>query len=177
MLEQMTKPENLMAATWTQAALVRRAFNAGPKRKSDRKFDDLEEAVLAAYSSFLDLRKEMLGAGLSSKDVRAALVLMTAIYDGPPINAGALSLLTVPDTIKELPELLRTVERRAKNGDMAPLGVAFWQRDRDPAAKAEKAVWVQSWLVGDRATRAVVGAREAFRDSDGRETDGQFEEK
>ena len=57
MIEAQTK--NLMASTWTDAAKVRRAFNAGPRRKSDLKFDDIEEAVLAAYTSFLDLRKAM----------------------------------------------------------------------------------------------------------------------
>src|SRR5579872_6312609 len=99
------KTGNLMASTWTQASLVRRAFNAGPRRKSDRKFDDTEEAVLAAYASFLDLRKEMKKAGLSVRDVRAALVLMTAVYDGPPFNAGVVTLLAIPDTIKGLSDL------------------------------------------------------------------------
>ena len=69
-----TQTTNLMAATWTKAALVRRAFNAGPRRKSDRAFDDLEDAVLTAYVSFLDLRKEMKKVDIPVRDVRAAMV-------------------------------------------------------------------------------------------------------
>jgi len=166
--ETQTETRNLMASTWTQAAKARRAFNAGPRRKSDLKFDDLEGAVLATYASFLDLRKEMKKAVLPTRDVRAALVLMTAAYEGPPFNAGVGSLLAIPDTIEGLPDLLREAEKRTKNGAMAPLGVAFWQRDKDPRAKTSKTAWVQSWRVDPRLQLAADTAREAFEESDGR---------
>lgn len=162
------KTGNLMASTWTEAAKVRRAFNAGPRRKSDLKFDDIEEAVLAAYTSFLDLRKEMKRAGLPQRDVRAALVLMTAFYEGPPINGGVVTLLAIPDTLVTLSDLLKETERRTKSGAMAPLGLAFWQRDKDSKAKVSKNVWVQSWRVDPRVQRAADAARQAFEESDGK---------
>jgi len=163
-----SKTGNLMASTWTQASLVRRTFNAGPRRKSDLKFEDLEEAVLAAYAVFLDLRKEMKKVDLLTRDVRAALVLMTAAYEGPPFNAGVVSLLAIPDTIKGLPDLLKHAERRTKDGAMVPLGVVFWQRDKDPRAKTSKTVWVQLWRVDTRLRLAADTAREAFEGADGR---------
>lgn len=168
------KTENLMASTWTQAALVRRAFNAGPRRKFDRTFDDLEDAVLAAYVSFLDLRKEMKKAGIPApaRDVRAAMVLMTATYEGRPFNAGVVTLLAIPDTLKGLPELLREAERYTKKGAMAPIGMVFWQRDKDPRAKKSATVWVQSWRVDPRLQRAADAARTAFEEADGRVPEG-----
>jgi hypothetical protein len=176
-----TRTENLMASTWTKAALVRRAFNAGPRRKSDREFEDLEDAVLAAYISFRDIRLEMKNAGLAERDTRAAFVLMTAAFEGPPFNAGAAVMLTIPDTIKGLPDLLKDAERHADKGEMAPLGVVFWQRDRDERAKESKAVWIQSWRVDPRLQRAANAVRDEFRELDGRVDDGglavTFEER
>jgi hypothetical protein len=167
-----TKTENLMASTWTRAALVRRAFNAGPRRKSDREFGDLEDALLAAYVSFRDIRREMKKAELSERDTRAAFVLMTAAFEGPPFNAGVAVMLTIPDTIKGLPDLLRDAEKYANKGKMIPLGVVFWQRDRDERAKEGKSVWIQSWRVDPRLQRAANAVREEFRELDGRVDDG-----
>jgi hypothetical protein len=93
---------------------------------------------------------------------------MTAVYEGPPFNAGHICLLPIPETIKGLPDLLKEAEKGTKNGAMVPLGVAFWQRDKDPRAKMSKTAWVQLWRVDPRLRRAADAAREAFEESDGR---------
>ena len=166
--EAKTGNPNLMASTWTSAALVRRAFNAGPRRKSDREFEDIEEAVLEAYASFRELRKRMRDAALPPRDVRAALAFMTAVYEGRPLNAGVVRLHAIPDTLSALPDLLKAAEKETKHGAMALLGVVFWQRDSDPRTKSSKTAWVQSWRVDPRIQRAADAARDAFRESDGR---------
>jgi hypothetical protein len=161
------KIENLMAPTWTKASLVRRAFKAGPRRKSDLKLDDIEEAVLAAYSAFLDLRKEMKKTELPALDVRAALVFMAAVYEGRPFNGSPGALVAIPDTLRRIPEMLNDAERYAGEGGMDPLGVAFWQRDNDARAKTRITTWVQSWRVDPRISRAAEATREEFEELDG----------
>lgn len=160
--------KNLMAATWTPASLVRRAFNAGPRRRSDRQFEDVEDAVLTAYTSFRGLRGAMKDAELPARDVRAALVLMSPYYADPTFNTGTVMLLAVPDAIKGLPALLDEAEKHIKKDAMLPLGVAFWQRDKDPRAKSDKTAWVQLWLVDPRAQRAADAATESLAKLDGR---------
>ncbi len=166
------KSENLMASTWTDAARVRRAFNAGPRRKTDREFDDLEDAVLTAYRSYRDIRREMKNAGLSERDTRAAFVLVTAAYAGAPFNGGHAMMLPIPDAIKGLPGLLKDAEKWANKGEMIPLGVVFWQRDRDERAKESKSVWIQSWRVDPRLLRAANAVRDEFGELDGRVDEG-----
>jgi hypothetical protein len=163
-----------MAATWTKVSKVRRAFKAGPPRKKDIEYE-IEEAVLQGYSALLEIRKAMVQAEIltSAEDVKAALVLMTS---SPESNAGLVSLLAIPRTIKNLPGLSSEAEKLAKKGAMVPLGVAFWQRDREADPKNSKAVWVQPWLVNPRALRAAIAAREAFEESDGEETNNTFDE-
>jgi hypothetical protein len=170
------KAENLMAGTWTKAAKVRRAFKAGPRRKTDLVYHDIEEAVLNGYAAFLTIRKEMHMPEtlIPEGDVKAALVLMSST---PESNAGLVSLLSFPRTIKNLSEMSSKAERLAKKGAMVPLGVAFWLRDReadDP--KKGKATWVQPWLVNPRAARAAIAAQKAFEESDGQDTNDTFGE-
>lgn len=160
------KPNGL-ASFWTKAAMVRRAFNAGPRLKSDRAFDDLEDAVLEAYTEFRDMRRRMKNAELSARDTRAAFVLIPPYFEGPPFNASAGLMIPIPDTIKGLPDLLKEAERAAGKSEMVPLGVVFWQRDRDERAKEAKSVWVQSWRVDPRWQRAANAVREEFREQDG----------
>ncbi len=162
---------NLMASTWTKAALVRRAFNAGPRRKSDREFEDLEDAVLAAYVSYRDIRRAMKKAELSERDARAAFVLVDATFAGQPFNASTAVMLPIPATIKGIPDLLKDTERYAKS-KMVPLGVVFWQRDRDERAKESRSVWIQSWRVDPRLHRAANAVRDEFRELDGRVDEG-----
>jgi hypothetical protein len=182
MLEQMEKAEsrkaaNLMASTWTKAALVRRAFNAGPRRKFDRQFEDLEDAVLAAYISYRDVRREMRKWGLPEADTRAAFVMMPPFF-GPPFNSGAAVMLRIPDSIHGLPTLLKDAQHYAKEGEgdlqMSPLGVVFWQRDQDERAKEKESVWVQMWRVDPRLQRAANAVRDEFRELDGYVADGGF---
>jgi hypothetical protein len=170
----VTEAKNLMAVTWTKAAKVRRAFKAGPRRKTDLVYDT-EQAVLQSYVELLELRKEMAQAEIftSAEDVKAALVLMSSHAE---FNAGVVSLLAIPRTIKNLPELSSKAERLSKKGAMVPLGEAFWQRDRDADSKKSKTVWVQPWLVNPRAVRAAIAAQEAFEESNGEETNETFDE-
>ena len=98
--------------------------------------------------------------------------VMTANYEGRPYNAGVVTLLAIPDTLKGLPDMLRDAERYTKKGGMAPLGVAFWQGDKDPRAKKSETVWIQSWRVDPRVQRAADAARTAFEDADGRIPEG-----
>jgi hypothetical protein len=168
------KTENLMAGTWTKAAKVRRAFKAGPRRKTDLVYDT-EEAVLQGYIALLEFRKEMVQAEIftSADDVKAALVLMSS---DPETNAGAVHLLAIPRAIKNLPDLSSKAERLSKRGATVPLGVAFWQRDREQDTKKGKTVWIQPWLVNPCAARAAMAAQEAFEESNGQETNASFDE-
>jgi hypothetical protein len=170
----MPTETNLMAGTWTDAAKVRRAVNAGPRRKTDLEFEDMEDAVLAAYVSFRDLRKEMSKAGLSERDARAAFVLMTAEFEGAPFNAGHVTLLTIPRNIAGLHALLNAAKKHANKGEMAPLGVVFWQRDRDERAKESKPTWVQSWRVDVRSLRAAGAVRDKFKELGGDVPEGDW---
>ncbi len=158
-LEEKASTSNPMAATWTKAALVRRAFKAGPPRRKD--------LVLAPTRAMFEgcillngLQVAMRDAGLSEKDVQAALILMSP----PGGDADLVNILPIPET-KRLPELYAKVKKLEAEGWL-PLGAAIKQIDReayDPKdPKSGAVMWVQPWLTNPRATRALFAARAAF---------------
>ena len=164
------KSTNLMASTWTKAAKVRRAFKAGKKRQKDLVLTP-ERAMLEGYMLLRDIQKAMSEAGLSEKDVQAALVLMTTDSSGTDLIYAA----KIPE-MKYLPELYGKLRKLEKEGHWVPLGVALKQFDReaydarDP--KSGAVVWDQPWLMNPRAARALIAARNAIAED--REGKGTF---
>lgn len=167
--EQTSRAENPMAATWTRAATVRRAFKTGRKRQNDLEYD-MERAVIECRILFINIRKAMLDAGITTtaEDVKVALVLMTP----DAAKTDAVFLLTVPRNIEGLPELYAKASALEGKKKVVPLGVAIWQRDREASKSID--VWVQPWLTNARAARAAIEARKAFEGSDGEETNSKF---
>jgi hypothetical protein len=167
---------NLMASTWTKAVLVRRAFNAGPKRKSDRVLD-AEEATLEAYMAFRAFRNEAAKSGLGSA-ARLGLMLMDTKCKGRD------EIMGVPTKLENIAELFAKVKKATKGGEVVPLGLLYWLRDDDPeAVKTPKGAnwdgeevemlipavtWVKPWLVESPRARLVTeAARHAFEESGG----------
>ena len=147
---QKKTEKNLMASTWTEAAKIRRTFKAGRPIKKDRVLT-LSRAILEACIALNEIRDKMRDAGLPEEDVQAKLVLAS--------EAGTHDLVYLPTvpTIQGVPELanrLFTSEVKWR-----PLGLAFWQMDRE----ANSAVgWVQPWLTDERSVRALKKARESI---------------
>jgi hypothetical protein len=156
-----------MAAHWSKAGKVRRAFKAGRLRKNNR----VLTPTVAIYEACIlldELRTAMDDAELSPDDVRAALVLVTPETPG---MENLVYVLQVPQP-KRLPELFAEVAKIEKLGKVLPLGILIRQLERDAAdPKAGKevdvAVWPQPFLIGDRATRALKKAGEIFAEGKG----------
>lgn len=155
-----------MAATWTKAGKVRRAFKAGRQRQKDR----VITPTVAIYEACIlldELRTAMDDAGLSANDVQAALVLMTP---ETPDRENVVYVLPVPQP-KKLPELFANVAKVEKPGKVLPLGILIRQLDHealDPKeGKVRVALWPQPFLTGDRATRALKKAGQLFADGSG----------
>lgn len=153
-----------MAATWTKAGTVRRAFKAGRQRQKDLILTPTK-AMFEGYILLTDIQAAMTNAGLSAKDVQVALVLMTQDSSGTDL----IYVLPIPET-KRLPELHGKLKRLEKEGGWVPLGVAIKQLDheaRDPEDPKSGAVaWVQPWLTNPRAARALIEARSAMAAED-----------
>jgi hypothetical protein len=157
---------NPMAATWTKAGKVRRAFKAGKPRQKDLNLAP-RPAIWEACLLRENIGAAMTGAGLSADDVQVAIVLMT-----PDASSGVdwVHVLPIPQT-KDLPELFTKVAKLEKADHVVPLGVAIRQIDReayepkDP--KSGAVVWVQPFLVNPRAARALIAARQIFADERG----------
>ena len=152
-----------MEKVLTPAARVRRAFKAGRPRQKDRVLTPVQ-AIYQACILLDALRSAMLEAGLLADDVRCGLVLMT-----PEVPSGfdLIQALPIPPP-KELPDLFAKVERAVEAGVTLPLGIVIQQRDRegeDP--KSLGATWVEPFLTGPRAARALIEARRAFGDGQG----------
>jgi len=162
-----TKP-NLMSATWTKAALVRRQFKAGRQRKEDLEYDT-ERAVLESRVIFLKIRAAMSSAGIVTHgdDVRVALAMMT------PDTSPEDRVFLVP--IGKMENLAKTYAEASKveaENEAVPLGAIVWQRDRE--AGGATYVWAQPWRVNGRAARATLAANEAFEESEGKRTEASF---
>jgi len=155
--------KNPMASTWTKAAKVRRAFKAGRQRQKDRVLTPVK-AIYEVCILLDDLRTAMDEAKLPVEDVGAALVLVTP---ETPDRENLVYVLRVPEP-KRLPELFSEVAKLEKPGKILPLGVAVWQRDReiqDP--EKQGVVWVQPFLTGARAEKALLEARKVFTEGRG----------
>jgi len=150
---------NPMAATWTKAGKVRRAFKTGRQIQKNR----VLTPTVAIYEACIlldEIRHAMSEAHLSPDDVQAALVLVTP---ETPDRKNWVYVLVVPPPEK-LPELFANVEEIERPGKVWPLGILLRQVDRE-AQKEDKvpvAVWPRPFLTGDRATRALKKAGELF---------------
>lgn len=153
-----------MAATWTKAGQVRRAFKAGPPRRKDRVVSP-DVAVHEACILRIQLRRAMTQAGLSGDDVQVGLALMTP---NTPDKEDAVYLLGPVPEPKRLPELFAELAKIGKQADMLPLGIVIRQVDREvygtKSDKEQAAVWPQPFLTGDRATKALKRAGQMFMD-------------
>jgi hypothetical protein len=160
--------KNLMSSTWTKAAKVRRAFKAGRQRQKDLIYS-MERAVIECRIVFLSIRKATVDAGIfGGEDVKVALACMTP--EGSELNT--VYLLPLARGIDGLAGTYAKAERLEKEENVVPLGVVLWQRDREANDAID--VWVQSWLVGPRATLASNVARGAFEKSPDQETRATF---
>jgi hypothetical protein len=155
-----------MAAHWTKAGKVRRAFKAGRQRQKDR----VVNTTVAIYEACIlldELRNAMRAEDLSPDDVQAALVLVTPETPG---RENAVYVLPIPQPTK-LPHLFATVAKVEKPGKVLPLGIAIRQVDREAEdskdPKSGAAVWVQPFLTGPRAETALLQARKLFADGSG----------
>ena len=151
----MTIQKNLMESTWTNAAKVRRAFKAGPKRRKDKELSTVE-AVFEAGMLLHKLRMAMEldeDPSMSAEDVQAALLLVT-----PPDRENTVHVVPVPQH-KRFSTLFADVERLEKVGKVIPLGVVFRQHDRK--AK-DHSVWTEPFLTGQRAESALRQAEKMF---------------
>ncbi len=119
--------KNLMAGTWTKAATVRRKFKAGPPRRKDLEYD-MERAVIECRILFIQIRKEMLQAGIMSDDARVALVLMTPVWKE---GVGRVHVLPVPRKLDGIPGLYAAAAKLENSEKVVPAGVAFWMKDRE----------------------------------------------
>jgi hypothetical protein len=161
------KRANPMAGTWTKAAKVRRMFKAGRPRQKDRVLRP-EQAIYEACLLLDDIRAAMRGAGLSADDVRAALVLMT-----PETAEGVdfIHVLRIPPP-KKLPELFVKVSKAQKSGAVLPLGIVIGQEDHEVTDGIKGVMWVEPFLTGPRAVRALIEARRVC--GDGKEGKSTF---
>ena len=157
--------QNPMAATWTRAGKVRRAFKAGRRLKKDR----VVTPTVAIHEGCILLeriRGAMREADLREEDVRVAVVLMVPNYVAA---RDSVHVLLIPES-GELPGLFRRVEEIDAAGRVQTLGLGVWQMDRE-TGKAEG--WIQRFLTGTRAGNGITKARKILLDCEGGE--GGFE--
>ena len=160
-METQVKPgKNLMEATWTKAAKVRRAFKAGKKRQKDLVLSP-RRAVLEAYSALHELRAAMASAGLAEEDANAALVFL---------GGEAKHLVTPLPPPEHIPKPYSKARAMEAQGGWIPIGLVLHQQDReafrpdDP--KSGAFLWAQQWVMSDRATRALLMARDVVANTD-----------
>jgi hypothetical protein len=151
-----------MAATWSQAAKVRRAFKAGRTLRKDRILPPTT-AIHEACILQDRLRAAMAEANLPSEDVRVAVVLLVPNYVP---ERDAVHVLRVPEP-SDLPAIFRRVQELEDDGRVQALGLGVWQRDRDSDSHTG---WVQAFLTGDRAARAIAKACRVLVEKQGGES-------
>lgn len=147
--------KNLMAATWTKAAKVRRAFKSGKKRQKDHVLTP-RRAVIEAYAVIHELRAAMAQAGLPERDARGALVFIS-------IEPEQLAYICPIPEPERLPELYGKARELEAQGIWLPLGLLLQQRDSEAANPADPTsgnyMWAQQWLMDARSARALLTAR------------------
>lgn len=168
MIAEATKTENPMASYWSKAALVRRSFKAGPRRKMDLVYD-AERAFLECRILYTELRKAMLDFGIETgaSDVSVGLVLMA------PWESNDRRVYVVPagGSLDVFAERGRKAERLEKRHSAVPIGVAFWQRDRE--ANQEE-VWVRPWRMDSNPVMLMVEVKNAMKTEKGNEFELEF---
>jgi hypothetical protein len=133
--------KNLMAATWTKAGKVRRAFKAGRPRREDLVLTPTR-ALLEGSLVLNAIQEAMRAVDLSEDDIKAALVFMS---DAGFYVARIRPVSELPITLKEIKQL---------EGDWRPLGLVLCQLDREAG---KTATWDLAWLV-DMASKNALRA-------------------
>ena len=156
-MESSAVAKNLMAATWTKASKVRRAFKSGKKRQKDLVLTP-RRAVIEAYGVLHELRAAMALAGLSEDDANGALVFLNEDQDA---DSGYVVPLPKPE---QMPVPYATARRLEEQTGWLPIGLVLHQRDHealDPAdPKSGAYLWAQQWVMSERSTKALLIARE-----------------
>ena len=170
MKSERKEEKNLMAATWTKAAKVRRAFKAGRQRQTDFVLD-AERAVLECRLLSINIRHALLKAEIftSAEDLRIGLAMMTP-KDAP---VSTVHLIRLPLGMSELPKMFDTAAAFETKAGAVPLGIVVRLKDREAGNAAS--VWVQMWLTGSRAAKAAKEAMRVFAASDGEDVSATFE--
>ena len=151
--------KNLMAATWTKAAKVRRAFKAGRQRQVDWVMD-AERAFIESRLLFINLRAAMVSAGAPTTDAE----LRVGVVLGTPPGFNEAVVILIPRDSNQI----RMAEAKAENEQEAgrvPMGAIVWLVDRE--GETSTSVWVQPWLVGSEPTRALKVLTRAFTEVGG----------
>ena len=153
-----------MAASWTKAAKVRRSFKAGRRLVKER----IVTPIVAIHEACIlldELREAMHEVGLPKDDVWAAIAVVTPER---PDKENEVYVLEVPPP-RRLPELFERMAKIEKPGKVLPLGILIAQRDREAKdPKEQGASWVQPFLVGPRAEKALILARKLFTEGKNR---------
>lgn len=157
--------ENPMARTWSKAALVRRKFKAGRPIQKDRVLSPIA-AIHEGCILLDDLRNAMRDAGLSPDDVRVGIVFVTP---ETPDTENVVYTLRIPRDPRDLPKLFKKMEEIVTAAKVLPLGLLAGQTDRETMEpddpKSGAVVWVQPFLTGDRAVRALKTAKNSAGDT------------
>ncbi len=78
----------------------------------------------------------------------------------------------------QLPRLFAELEKIERHGKILPLGLAVWQLDREATNSVDPrgtpVVWVQPFLTGERAARALIQARNDFGKDFGKNHQAKF---
>ena len=152
---------NPMAATWSRAAKVRRAFKAGRTLRKDRILTSTT-AIHEACILQERLRAAMGEAGLPAEDVCASLVLMVPNYVP---ERDAVHVLRIPEA-GDLPMLFQRVAEIEDAGRVQTLGLGVWQMDRETENTDG---WIQPFLTGQRAANGIAKAKRILVESRGGE--------
>jgi len=155
-LDSIQSETNPMAATWTKAGKVRRAFKAGRPRQKNRIVSPtvaIHEACILLH----ELRGAMHAEGLLENDVQAALVIVTP---ETPDRENFVYLQVIPDP-KRLPDLFASVRKIEKPEKMFIMGILLKQRDRE---LGKDVVWPHHYLIGESAQKAMRKAGEMFQE-------------
>jgi hypothetical protein len=151
-----------MAATWSRAAKVRRAFKAGRSLRKDRILTPTV-AIHEACILLERLRAAMGEAELLFEDARVSVVLMVPAYLP---ERDAVHVLRIPEP-GELPGLFRRVEEIEETGRVQTLGLGVWQMDRETGNTAG---WIQPFLTGARAVNGMAKAQRILAETEGGES-------
>ena len=149
---------NLMASTWTKAALVRRAFKSGRPRKVDLRLH-WKKALLQGLIAQEDIQNAMRDQELAAEDVRVSLVLISA-----DLKSGARQahVWRLPMTLEDVPPIAERIEFLELTERIEAPGLIFLQRDRELETQIpgrfNQEIWTERWLMGEDAQAAMTKA-------------------